>query len=52
KALAARKGGAMRKGAFSSIVDDFYLTNPIARSSAVMAECSARAQGIYTEAAE
>jgi len=51
-ALAARKGGALRKAAFVSKVDDFYLTNPIARSSAVMAECSARALGDYTEAAE
>jgi CheY-like chemotaxis protein len=31
---------------------DFYLTNPIARASAVMAECSAVAQGFAREAAE
>ena len=30
----------------------FYLTNPIARASAVMAECSAVAQGFAREAAE
>ena len=50
--LAGRKGGAVRKAAFKSPVVDFYLTNPIARSSAVMAECSARAKGTFVEAAE
>ncbi len=29
------------KAAFTSAVEDFYLTNPIARASKVMAECSA-----------
>jgi NADH-quinone oxidoreductase subunit G len=38
--------------AFVSPVSDFYLTNPIARASAVMAECSALAQGTSAEAAE
>jgi NADH-quinone oxidoreductase subunit G len=33
-------------------VDDFYLTNPIARASAVMAECSALAKGRLQQAAE
>ena len=28
-----------------SSVDDFYFTNPIARASAIMAECAALAQG-------
>ena len=51
-ALAKRAGGSMTKAAFKSPVEDFYLTNPIARSSAVMAECSARAKGEYVEAAE
>ncbi|WP_342362593.1 NADH-quinone oxidoreductase subunit NuoG [Terrarubrum flagellatum] len=37
---------------FRSIVDDFYLTNPIARASAIMAECSALAQGKLAKAAE
>ena len=32
------------KAAFESTVADFYLTNPIARASAVMAECSALAE--------
>ena len=52
KALASRKGGSMRKAALTSTVEDFYLTNPVARSSAVMAECSARTKGTYAEAAE
>jgi NADH-quinone oxidoreductase subunit G len=43
-ALAAR-GGTLEKAAFGSAVDDFYLTNPIARASVIMAECSAIAEG-------
>jgi len=35
----------LKSVAFVSDVQDFYLTNPIARASAVMAECSALAQG-------
>jgi NADH-quinone oxidoreductase subunit G len=38
-------GGALDKAPFRSAIDDFYLTNPIARASAVMAECSAVAAG-------
>jgi len=41
----AALGGAADKAPFGSSVDDFYFTNPIARCSAVMAECSAIAQG-------
>jgi NADH-quinone oxidoreductase subunit G len=33
--------GATDKAGFVAAVQDFYLTNPIARASAVMAECSA-----------
>ncbi|MBN9580795.1 MAG: NADH-quinone oxidoreductase subunit G [Afipia sp.] len=51
KALAAR-GGSVEKGAFTSPVADFYLTNPIARASAVMAECSRLAAGQILTAAE
>lgn len=40
------------KDAFVSPVKDFYLTNPIARASAVMAECSALAAGGFQQAAE
>jgi NADH-quinone oxidoreductase subunit G len=43
-ALAAR-AGAVDKAAFVSPVEDFYMTNPIARSSAIMAECSVIAEG-------
>ena len=41
----AALGGTPDKAPFRSPVDDFYLTNPIARASAVMAECSALAEG-------
>ncbi|AQX30701.1 NADH dehydrogenase subunit G [Bartonella schoenbuchensis R1] len=34
----------LSKQTFASIIKDFYLTNPIARASAVMAECSALAK--------
>jgi NADH-quinone oxidoreductase subunit G len=43
-ALAAR-GGALERTAFGRALDDFYFTNPIARASAVMAECSLIAEG-------
>jgi len=43
-ALAAR-GGALERTAFGHALDDFYFTNPIARASAVMAECSLIAEG-------
>ena len=39
----AKLGGAADKAPFKSPVADFYLTNPIARASAIMAECSALA---------
>ncbi|MEW7006767.1 NADH-quinone oxidoreductase subunit NuoG [Lentilitoribacter sp. EG35] len=48
----AKKSGRMNKAAFASSVKDFYLTNPIARASAVMAECSALASGNTKVAAE
>jgi len=41
----AKLGGAPDKAALRSPVTDFYLTNPIARASAIMAECSALALG-------
>jgi NADH-quinone oxidoreductase subunit G len=44
----ATLGGTADKTPFGSIVDDYYFTNPIARCSAVMAECSAIAQGRAT----
>ncbi|MEJ1161403.1 NADH-quinone oxidoreductase subunit NuoG [Prosthecomicrobium sp. N25] len=48
----AELGGTMGRAAFRSPVVDFYLTNPIARASAVMAECSALARAITRQAAE
>ena len=36
----AGRGGAVGGAAFTTVIKDFYLTNPIARASAVMAECS------------
>ena len=41
----ATRGGAPDKAPFVSPIEDFYLTNPIARASAVMAECSVIAEG-------
>jgi NADH-quinone oxidoreductase subunit G len=40
----AALGGTPEKTPFHSNVDDFYFTNPIARASKVMAECSAIAE--------
>ncbi len=51
-AAIAKKGGKTNAAAFASAVKDFYLTNPIARASAVMAECSALAKGGFKAAAE
>jgi NADH-quinone oxidoreductase subunit G len=51
--LAASAGQATtEKAGFVAAVQDFYLTNPIARASAVMAECSALARGQMRQAAE
>jgi NADH-quinone oxidoreductase subunit G len=44
EALAAL-GGTPTKDAFAAAVEDFYMTNPIARASAIMAECSVIAEG-------
>jgi NADH-quinone oxidoreductase subunit G len=41
-------GGDVDKAPFGAAVDDFYLTNPIARASAIMAECSALAEARTT----
>jgi NADH-quinone oxidoreductase subunit G len=48
----ANASGSVEKTAFVSPVKDFYLTNPIARASAVMAECSALAKSGFKQAAE
>ena len=51
-AALGQKAGEMGKSVFASPVKDFYLTNPIARASAVMAECSALARNNFKAAAE
>jgi len=48
----AGKGGNLDKTPFKATIEDFYLTNPIARASAVMAECSRLASGQMLTAAE
>jgi NADH-quinone oxidoreductase subunit G len=48
----AGKAGNVDTTPFKSPVEDFYLTNPIARASAVMAECSRLASGKMLAAAE
>jgi NADH-quinone oxidoreductase subunit G len=48
----AGKGGSVEKAPFKASVKDFYLTNPIARASAVMAECSLLASRPMLTAAE
>ncbi len=45
-------GGSIAGPAFASPIKDFYLTNPIARASVVLAECSAMHLGPAAEAAE
>jgi NADH-quinone oxidoreductase subunit G len=51
-AAVAKKPRKMNRSGFASPVKDFYLTNPIARASAVMAECSALARNNFKAAAE
>ncbi len=48
----ASLGGSIAGPKFASPIKDFYLTNPIARASAVLAECSAMRLGPAAEAAE
>jgi NADH-quinone oxidoreductase subunit G len=47
----AGRGGSAERAPFRSSIGDFYFTNPIARCSAVMAECSALALGRSAAAA-
>ena len=51
-AMASREGGELSSEPFRSAVEDFYLTNPIARASKVMAECSQTLGVAFQEAAE
>jgi NADH-quinone oxidoreductase subunit G len=48
----AGKGGSLEKAPFKTTIEHYYLTNPIARASAVMAECSRLASGHMLTAAE
>ena len=48
----AKLAGSLESAPFVSPIRDFYLTNPVARASAVMAECSALARGELRQAAE
>jgi len=41
-------GAAIKDAPFVAAIDDFYLTNPIARASKTMAECSLQKQGLET----
>ncbi len=45
-------GGGVDRAPFAPAVEDFFLTNPIARASRVMAECSALARARTRQAAE
>ena len=47
---AAEAQGKMTSAAFSYAISDFYLTNPIARASSLMAELSANAKARRTGA--
>lgn len=51
-AALAKGAGKMEAAGFANAMTEFYLTNPIARASAVMAECSALAKARTAEAAE
>ena len=51
-AKVAAIAGSPTSAPFRNAVQDFYLTNPISRASAVMAECSALAAGRVQQAAE
>jgi NADH-quinone oxidoreductase subunit G len=48
----AALSGEPAKTPFAAAIRDFYLTNPIARASRVLAECSGLARGRALEAAE
>ena len=45
-------GGSPEKEPFRAAVNNYYLTNPVARASKTMAECSALAQELKLQAAE
>ena len=51
QAAASGAGGTIKTDAFAAVIDDFYLTNPIARASKTMAECSALSTALDTPVA-
>ena len=51
-ALGTGKAGKLLSAPLASPIDDFYLTNPVARASRIMAECSAMRSGALKQAAE
>jgi NADH-quinone oxidoreductase subunit G len=51
-AVLAASAAAPERAPFKGAIADFYLTNPIARASAVMAQCSSLAAGELPAAAE
>jgi NADH-quinone oxidoreductase subunit G len=51
-AALAKRGGKADKAPFVNTITDYYLTNPIARASKTLAECSAVAAGTFRQAAE
>ncbi len=52
KSLGASKTGKVLDTPLTSPIEDYFMTNPIARASKVMAECSALRAGRMQEAAE
>ncbi|KJS37733.1 MAG: NADH dehydrogenase [Hyphomonas sp. BRH_c22] len=49
--VSSETGGSIKADAFKSVIEDFYLTNPITRASRTMAECSALSTGLDTPVA-
>jgi len=52
KSMGASKTGKVLAAPLTSPIKDFFMTNPIARASKVMAECSAMRSGSIRQAAE
>ena len=52
KSLGGSSSGKVSDEPFISPVRDYFMTNPIARASKVMAECSAMRNGNMAQAAE
>ena len=50
-ASSSGNGSGVGNGRFTPAIGDFYMTNPIARASKTMAECSLQKQGLATPVA-